>query len=238
MSSREEVDSLLANDVSIGNYVLGRKDDRLDGVLTIGRYYAMDHSLGALVHLDVLHPHVILICGKRGYGKSYSLGVLMEEVVACYEKCSLDVGMLVIDTLGIYWTSRYPNTRESEQLLAWGEQPKGLDIHVLVPQGFVNEYYSKGIMVGKYTVRVSDLSAFHWCQLFDVKPTDSLGVVLTQAVLHLQQQVPLYSIHDLINCILNDTSIDVYTKKAAENYFMMAESWGVFDVVYCRGQES
>ena len=32
------------------------------------------------IALDLLRPHVILICGKRGSGKSYSAGVMMEEM--------------------------------------------------------------------------------------------------------------------------------------------------------------
>jgi hypothetical protein len=52
-------------------YVLGRREKTGTGVLNIGRYYALDGSLGASVYCDALRPHMIFICGKRGYGKSY-----------------------------------------------------------------------------------------------------------------------------------------------------------------------
>ena len=54
-------------------YILGRREKTGGGVLNIGRYYALDGSLGAPVYLDALRPHVIFICGKRGYGKSYNV---------------------------------------------------------------------------------------------------------------------------------------------------------------------
>ena len=33
------------------------------------------------VYLDLIRPHVILICGKRGSGKSYSSGTIIEEIL-------------------------------------------------------------------------------------------------------------------------------------------------------------
>ncbi len=57
--------------ITLKQYVLGRKDtESRAGTLNIGRYLALDKSLGADVYIDALRPHVILICGKRGYGKS------------------------------------------------------------------------------------------------------------------------------------------------------------------------
>ena len=35
--------------------------------------------LGRKVLCDIATPHVMLICGKRGSGKSYDLAVLLEE---------------------------------------------------------------------------------------------------------------------------------------------------------------
>ena len=60
-------------------YLIGRRDGGEGGLLLLGRYLALDGSTGAPVYLDVLKPHAILICGKRGYGKSYTMGALVEE---------------------------------------------------------------------------------------------------------------------------------------------------------------
>ncbi|MDA0524822.1 hypothetical protein [Methanococcoides alaskense] len=72
------------DDISAGvvkkQYILGRRDDNEEGVLNIGRYLALDRSSGSHVAIDALKPHAILICGKRGYGKSYTMGTLIEEM--------------------------------------------------------------------------------------------------------------------------------------------------------------
>lgn len=59
--------------------VLGRTgDDGISGAL--GTYRARDGSSGAPVRIDLDGPHATLVVGKRGYGKSYTLGVLVEEL--------------------------------------------------------------------------------------------------------------------------------------------------------------
>ena len=100
-------------------YVLGRKEKRLEGLLNIGRYYALDSSLGAEVHVDVLSPHIILICGKRGYGKSYTMGVFIEEISHLEKEVRDNLGVVVIDTLGIFWTMHFPNYRKCSIWFCW-----------------------------------------------------------------------------------------------------------------------
>ncbi|MEA2055769.1 MAG: DUF87 domain-containing protein, partial [Candidatus Thermoplasmatota archaeon] len=82
-------------------HVLGRKDKTNGGLLNIGRYYALDSSLGSNVYVDALHPHVVLICGKRGYGKSYTMGVFIEEIAKLEKETRDNLGVIIIDTLGI-----------------------------------------------------------------------------------------------------------------------------------------
>ncbi len=65
-------------------FVLGRADDGAsdiaEPVADIGVYRALDGSDGAPVTLDVDQPHAAAVVGKRGYGKSHTLGVLAEEL--------------------------------------------------------------------------------------------------------------------------------------------------------------
>jgi hypothetical protein len=59
--------------------VLGRTGGPEEGpVAPLGAYRARDGSAGAGLAVDVDSPHAILVVGKRGYGKSYTLGVLAE----------------------------------------------------------------------------------------------------------------------------------------------------------------
>jgi hypothetical protein len=59
--------------------VIGREGPADAGpTAALGHYRALDGSSGAPVALDVDRPHAALVVGKRGYGKSYTLGVLAE----------------------------------------------------------------------------------------------------------------------------------------------------------------
>ena len=210
-------------------YVLGRREKKLGGTLNIGRYYALDSSLGANVYIDVLHPHIVLICGKRGYGKSYTIGVFIEEIGRLEEEIRENIGVVVLDTLGVYWTTRFPNNAEKSLLEKWNFEAEGFKINLFVPKKFVRLYKKNNIDVNSFSIRVSELSPFHWCQLFNVKPTDSVGIVLTRCVIKMQEKYERFSISELLECIREDKRCDNAVKDAAENFLTTAESWGVFD---------
>jgi len=225
----ENTDSRNPAGIAEKQYILGRKEKKLDGSLNIGRYYALDSSLGSNVNIDIIHPHIILICGKRGYGKSHTIGVFIEEIARLEKKVKENLGVVVFDTLGIFWTTQFPNNAEAENLNRWSQVPEGFDINLLVPKKFVEEYKNKGIDADSFSIRVSELSPYHWCQLFGVKATDPLGIILTRTVLKMQSSSTHFSIAELLTCIQNDTRGDSTVKDAAENFLTMADSWGVFD---------
>ncbi|GAH13562.1 unnamed protein product, partial [marine sediment metagenome] len=204
-------------------------EKKLGGSLNIGRYYALDSSLGSNVNIDIIHPHIVLICGKRGYGKSHTIGVFIEEIARLEKKVRENLGVVVFDTLGIFWTTQFPNNAEAENLNRWSQVPEGFDINLLVPKKFVEEYKNKGIDADSFSIRVSELSSYHWCQLFGVRANDPLGIILTRTVLKMQSSSTHFSIAELLTCIQNDTRGDSTVKDAAENFLTMADSWGVFD---------
>ncbi|MDZ7729780.1 MAG: ATPase [Natrialbaceae archaeon] len=74
--------------------VLGQTDGR--GIAaSIGHYRARDGSQAAGLSLDLDRPHVVVIVGKRGYGKSHTLGVIAEAVA------TVDgIAPVVIDPMG------------------------------------------------------------------------------------------------------------------------------------------
>ena len=63
----------------------------------LGSFRARDGSLGAPCRLDVNGPHAALVVGKRGYGKSYTLGVLAEELAR-----ARGVAPVVVDPMGVF----------------------------------------------------------------------------------------------------------------------------------------
>jgi len=225
----ENTDSKTPAGIEEKQYILGRKEKNGVGSLNIGRYYALDSSLGSNVYIDIIHPHIVLICGKRGYGKSHTIGVFIEEIARLEKKVKNNLGVVVFDTLGIFWTTQFPNNVDTEELNRWKQDPEGFDINLLVPKKFVNEYKNKGIDVDSFSIRVSELSPYHWCQLFDVKETDPLGIILTRNVLKMQSSSTRFSINELLTRIQNDMRGDDMVKDAAENFLTTADSWGVFD---------
>jgi hypothetical protein len=210
-------------------YVLGRKEKTGGGVLTLGRYYALDGSLGAPVYLDVLRPHMVFICGKRGYGKSYTMGVFLEEIATLDALIKQHLAVVVLDTLGIFWSTQFPSKDGLERLQRWGRTPNGCPIRLFVPAQATENYSKKDIAVEPFSVRVADLSPHHWCQLFDIKIMDPVGVALTQAILALQSTTHHFSIQQIVSSIQQDGRVEPVVKCAVQNFFLMADSWGVFD---------
>ena len=65
--------------------------------------------LGRKIRVDLSKPHLLLICGKRGGGKSYSMAVLIEEFARLPMHVRNRVAVIVIDTVGIFWSLKIPN---------------------------------------------------------------------------------------------------------------------------------
>lgn len=81
-------------------FVIGRGADEADGpVGHLGHYRALDGSAGAPLYLDLDGPHAALVVGKRGYGKSYTLGVLAEALAQ-----ASGVAPILIDPMGVFDT--------------------------------------------------------------------------------------------------------------------------------------
>jgi len=210
-------------------YVLGRREKTGGGVLTIGRYYALDGSLGAPVFLDITRPHMVFICGKRGYGKSYTIGVFLEEIAALDDSIKKHLAVVVLDTLGIFWSTQFPSKDDPERILRWGRKPTGVPIRLLVPPHATGTYSKRDIHVERFCLCIAELSPLHWCQLFDVKVTDPVGVALTQAILALQSSKDHFSMEEIVSFIQQDVQTEAVVKTAVQNFFRMADSWRVFD---------
>jgi hypothetical protein len=76
-------------------HVFGRPADAAGQAGRLGRYRAADGSSGAPVGLDFDRPHAALVVGKRGSGKSHTLGVFAEGAAA-----AAGVAPVVVDPMG------------------------------------------------------------------------------------------------------------------------------------------
>jgi uncharacterized protein len=210
-------------------HVLGRREKTDDGVLNIGKYYALDGSLGAPVYLDALRPHMIFICGKRGYGKSHTIGVFLEEIAELEDAIKQHLALVVLDTLGIFWSTQFPTDSSAEKISRWGRKPKGFPLRLFAPAYATEKYSNHTVVVERFCLNIAELSPLHWCQLFEVKPTDPVGVALTRVILTLQSSAQEFSLADVLVFVRQDQRIEERVKCALENFFLMADSWNVFD---------
>lgn len=183
------------------------------------------------IFLDLLRPHVILICGKRGTGKSYSAGTIMEEIALLPEKFRENLTAVVIDTMGIYWSTKLPNEQQVVELDKWGMKPKGLKdrVKVYVPfeQKTIFEQANIPIDFG-ISIDPHEFTGEDWSLAFNLPMTNPLAVSLQRTVNRLRERGEKFSMDDLTSEIKDDRVIDTRTKSTLENMLSVASQWGVF----------
>ncbi|WP_214063837.1 DUF87 domain-containing protein [Methanomethylovorans sp.] len=222
------ISDTFAAGVTKKRYVIGRRNDEELGLLNLGRYLALDGSAASYVGLDALGPHCILICGKRGYGKSYTMGTLVEELSLLPETIRDNIASLVIDTMGIFWTMKKANKIHETLLKQWSLVPKGMNIKVFVPSGNIKRYDEQQIDAIPFSVPISSMDGYSWCQLFSIDEVSPLGVLLIRIIAELRSAYESFSFEDIMDMVMDDERADNLTKSAAENYIRTASSWGVF----------
>jgi len=199
------------------------------GTVPLGRHYVhmgQTTSLSNPVFLDVNTSHVVLVSGKRGGGKSYSLASIAEEMTRLPKEVADNISILMFDTMGIFWTMKYPNTRQEKLLEEWNLKPEGLDIQIQVPEGHYEEYKEKGIPVDKaFTIKTSELKSLEWCNVFGIEINSDRGVLIQRILKSLSGN---YGTHTIIEKIQEDKRSEQKTKDAVENLFRTAEGWGLF----------
>ena len=87
--------------------IVGRSEKEKEALKTkatafIGKHYVKmgaTTSLSNNIHIDVSRSHVILVCGKRGSGKSYSLSVLAEEIANIETELKDKITILIFYTI-------------------------------------------------------------------------------------------------------------------------------------------
>jgi len=208
--------------------ILGKR-----GLIHIGKHYVkmgQTTSLSNNVFLDVAKAHVILVTGKRGSGKSYTLAVIAEEISKLPEEVAKNIGVLIFDTMGIFWTMKFPNKRDEDLLMGWRMKPRSLDIDIYVPSGFFNKYKKEGIPVDhKISIKVNELNASDWCDAFNIKLTDSIGVLIEKTITVLEEEKGKnYSLNDIIKFLKKDKDTNKETINATLNRFIAAKGWGLF----------
>lgn len=220
----------MAYEVVVGRNAADRERLGLKGCVLIGKHYVKmgeTSSLSNEIWMDVSRSHVVFICGKRGSGKSYTLGVIAEGISNLDPQVSKNIAVLMMDTMGIYWTMKYPNEKDRELLEEWGLQPKGLDVNIFVPTGKFQRLVDDGIPADKpFAIAPKEISASNWASIFEIGNTTEIGVILERAASDLEGTD--FSLDDFIEQI-NKEEGSSQGKLAARNLIESAKSWGLFD---------
>jgi len=203
----------------------GKKGCIILGKHIVGKGY--DFNLTNPVLMDVLRPHVVLVLGKRGSGKSYTGGVMSEEIMKLPAEVRENLTCFMIDPMGIFWSMKNPNDQDILLLNEWNLKPQGFPVINIVPIGLTDFYDKAGISYDRtFSLKPSDLSVGDWALTFDINLLDYLGILLERILKRLKGRD--YSIKDIINEIELDKRSDEKEKLALENRFLAAEEWGIF----------
>ena len=200
-----------------------------EGTVFIGKQYVkmgQTTSLSNPVYLDVAGAHVVFIVGKRGSGKSYTMGSIAEGLADLPIEIKQNLSIILLDTMGIYWTMKYPNYQDADLVKKWGFDPKGLDVKIYTPSGFFYKYQEQGIPTDyPFSLRPIDVDSNDWCNAFNLNPNSAEGVLITQVVQELSKIGTSYSIEDLIERVRKDTESERVVKSVVVNELKKAQGW-------------
>ncbi len=220
-------------DVIIGRNESDKKDFGNRGLAYLGKSFVTMGAYTSLsnpIFMDIARSHVILVSGKRGSGKSYTLGVMAEALGDLGLEESGNIASLIFDTMGIYWTMKYKNVKDSNLLSTSGLEAKNVKTKIFAPFGYFQEYKDKGVEVdAEFAIKISELEASDWVNLFELKFTNPIAVLIESVITKLSISQKSFSFEDIYDSIRNTKNIEEKTKNAAIALFNAAETWKVFN---------
>jgi hypothetical protein len=218
-------------DIVIGRDKSDKENFQKRGLVFVGKGYVkmgQYTSLSNKILMDVARSHVILIAGKRGSGKSYTLGVITEELANLPEEASQNISSLIFDTMGIYWTMKFENEKDKALLREWKLEPKTLPVKVFVPFGHFDFYLEKGIPVDeKFALGASELSSEDWITTFGLGMVDPISILIQRTINNLQT-LENFEIRDIILNLEENQKNSQEVRNAAIGLFEAADNWGIF----------
>ena len=213
-------------DIIVGRNKHDQKKMGKNGLILLGKQYikmGRTTSLSNNVYLDIASSHVTFICGKRGGGKSYTMGAIAEGFSMLEEGVKKRLSVIMLDTMGIYWTMKYPNKQDEELLTQWGITPAAVDIKIFTPEKYYYEFKKKKIPTDvPFSLNAMQLDQDDWCLAFKQDKYSPIGVLITRIILELKKLGNNYTLDDIMNRIRNDSRSEGQTKDATESMFLMA----------------
>lgn len=226
-------DSAINNKILLGRKLRDKEKYGSDYCGIIGREKKYNFEVG----IDFLRPHIILICGKKGYGKSYTLGVLTEEFLNLEENIRKNIAFIIVDPMGIFWSMKLKNIDKYESKILeeeWGlnKESYNKDIKVMIPSKFEKLYQQKKWPYDQgFLLNPGELDDVDWCYALDIDINSPMGLSLSLAITNLKENLgDNFIIRHIIREIKNLTQEEAspQTKLALQRRFNSLQKWGIF----------
>lgn len=183
------------------------------------------------VRFDTDMAHVVALFGKRGSGKSYTLGTLLEGLCTKEQTSTIahnqrGSALLLFDTLGVFqWMSILLTKGSAKAILqeqfavrrGWSIKPEPLDVAIWIPKG--TRMPGTPEEHQEFSVNCSDFAAEDWGYLLGLDIyQDRMGQLLNDAYIKVtlegwydsqrrHQANARYSLDDLIACVKTDREL-------------------------------
>ncbi|MHA2378383.1 MAG: ATP-binding protein [Candidatus Thorarchaeota archaeon] len=207
----------------------------------------LESLFGMPVHLDLVSPHVMLVAGKRGSGKSYTLGIIAEELARTMERREIEVAGVVIDTVDVFRQGVEPNVDQEDLLRKWGLEARGFPVAVYIPRrtyaGLPDEVRKKARLF-PLAISPRELTAADWG--FVLEKGGQLSTAMDNLMGDILESLRKgytsgsgekvdpksdFSIQDMIACIESTSLQELYqpaTRTAMVQRLKSADRLGVF----------
>jgi len=174
--------------ICVGRDDEDQEEHGLDGTGMIGKHLVGEgpeaHTANP-VYMDLARPHVMGIFGKRGTGKSYSMGTIAEEL---YDSdISDNLSTVIIDSMGVYWSMKRPNDRGAGILDKWGFKPQAYDTTIYIPAGKTEEFTKKEIPYDEtFTINPGELTSEEWRMALNIDNDSEMSILLDKTISKLK----------------------------------------------------
>lgn len=205
-----------------------RADDRLvitvlglEGAPDEGAFlgHVKGSNIPVTVHMDTLAQKHVSVLAKTGAGKSYTVGVLLEELLKA------NVPLVILDPHGEYGSLRNPNIDEGEvaQMRRFGVRPKSFAKQVkeyAIDTALNNE-------AQKLTLQGMNLEGREIVEMLGSKLSGGQVGVLYQAIKEVKEHLPAYQLRDIIDGVARNKAS---SKWNVLNALEVLEATKIFDV--------
>lgn len=225
--------------VSNGRHILmGQRRNRGDtsALILLGKCIEqarVSNKFDSNVWLDIHTPHVVFVCGRRGTGKSYDLGILAEGLSlgrsSNVTTKDAPITTVFFDTQDQFWALLdVPDARLEEdceqlsQLEQWGIPPNKVPSARLFAPSGDSSIYPDAV---EFSINPTELELEDWCGLFGLEVYSPQGQLIRSLLAKVAavgfsvsegttgkgyRRVPAqpeYELDDLITCLQDDVEL-------------------------------